>query len=250
MVFSDYANFYDLYYTEKDYPSEVNFVLELASRFGNKPETVLDMGCGTGRHMEQFVKKGLKCDGFDLSPEMLAQARQRLAGKDVTLTEGNLITFENGKKYDLVIAMFAVMGYLTENEQLLAGLRTAFNHLNPEGIFVFDGWFGPAVLVQKPQERHHQYLSEKNHVERSAIPSLDPVRQTVTINYNIVLNRDGVVKQQISEEHIMRFMFVKEMELAMKVCGLELVHYCPFMEQDKNLTTVDWNVTMVARRKV
>ena len=76
MVFSDYAHFYDLYYESKDYAGEVDFVLELAGRFGSKPKTILDMGCGTGRHIEEFIKREIKCDGFDLSPEMLAHFSQ------------------------------------------------------------------------------------------------------------------------------------------------------------------------------
>lgn len=249
MIFSDYAHFYDLYYSEKDYPAEVDFVLKLASRAGIKPRTLLDMGCGTGRHIEEFAKLGIKCDGFDLSPEMLTQARQRLAGKDVMLIEGDLTSFDNGKKYDLVIAMFAVMGYLTENGQLFAGLRTALKHLNPEGIFVFDGWFGPSVLINQPEERRHQYANEDNIIERNAVPYLDPINQTVTIDYQVIQKKAGDIIKQISEKHVMRFMFIREMEMAMKNVGLELVYYCPFMEPDKKLTTADWNVSFVARKK-
>jgi SAM-dependent methyltransferase len=248
MVFSDYAHFYDLYYAEKDYPAEVDFVLELAAKFGITPRTVLDMGCGTGKHMEEFARRGLKCDGFDLSQEMLFQARQKMIGKDVTLTVGNLTSFENGKKYDLIVSMFAVMGYLTENKDLLAGLSTACKHLNPDGIFVFDGWFGPAVLVQQPEERCHQYIDGDSIIERKAVPLLDPNNQTVTINYKISLKHGDNVVSQSSEDHRMRFMFIKEMELAMKNVGLEMVYFCPFMEPDKKLTTANWNVSFVARK--
>lgn len=156
MAFSEYSTFYDLYYARKDYAAEVDFVLELASRFGANPQNLLDMGCGTGRHLEEFVKRGLKCDGFDLSAEMLSQARERLPRTGVGLSEGNIIDFENGEQYDLVVAMFAVMGYLPDNARLIAGLRTAQKHLRPEGVFIFDGWFGPAVLAQKPEERCHE----------------------------------------------------------------------------------------------
>jgi SAM-dependent methyltransferase len=249
MVFNDYAHFYDLYYTNKDYSGEVDFVLNLASRFETSPKTLLDMGCGTGRHIEEFIKRGIKCDGFDLSTEMLAQAKQRLADKNLLLEEGNLMSFNNGKQYDLVVAMFAVMGYLAENEQMLAGLRTAAKHLSPKGLFIFDGWFGPAVLIQQPEERRHEYIEKKDSVERNAIPFLDPINQTVTIDYQIIHKRSGRIIKQTAEKHIMRFMFVKEMQLAMDSAGLELIYSCPFMEPHKKLTTADWNVSFVARKK-
>ena len=249
MAFSEYSDYYDLYYSDKDYAAEADFVLELASRFGVNPQTLLDMGCGTGRHLEQFVKQGLECDGFDLSSEMLAQAKERLAGSGVILQKGNLVDFEIGKQYDLVVAMFAVMSYLIDNEQLLAGLRTAQKHLNPKGVFIFDGWFGPAVLSQKPEERRHEYEDGQNTVVRKVTPSLDSINQTVTVHYDISVNRNGKIIKQIQENHVMRFMFVQEMTLLMQSAGLKLVHYCPFLEPDGQLSTDTWNATFVAQRE-
>ena len=249
MAFSEYSDFYDLYYAEKDYSAEADFVLNLASRFGVKPQNLLDMGCGTGRHLEEFVKRGLKCDGFDLSTEMLSQASKRLAGTDVDLSEGNITDFENRKQYDLVVAMFAVMGYLTDNESLLAGLRTAYKHLRPEGVFIFDGWFGPAVLAQQPEERCHEYQDGQDTVVRKVTPFLDAIRQTVTVHYDVSINRNGQIIKQIEEDHVMRYMFVQEMALLVQTAGLNLVHYCPFLEADGQLSADTWNVTFVARRK-
>lgn len=249
MAFSEYSDFYDLYYAEKDYSAEVDFVLKLASRFGVKPQNFLDMGCGTGRHLEEFVKRGLKCDGFDLSTEMLSQARKRLPGTAVGLSEGNITDFENGKQYDLVIAMFAVMGYLTDNESLLAGLHTARKHLRPEGVFIFDGWFGPAVLAQQPEERCHEYQDGQDTVVRKVTPCLDAIRQTVTVHYDVSINRNGQIIKQIEEDHVMRYLFVQEMALMMQSAGLNLVHYCPFLEADEQLSTDTWNVTFAAQRE-
>ena len=249
MAFSEYSDYYDLYYARKDYAAEVDFVLELATRFGVAPKTLLDMGCGTGRHLEEFVKRGLKCDGFDLSTEMLSQAGKRLAGTDVDLSEGNITDFENGKQYDLVVAMFAVMGYLIDNEHLLAGLRTAQKHLRPGGLFIFDGWFGPAVLAQQPEERFHEYQDGQDTVVRKVTPFLDAIRQTVTVHYHVSINRNGRIIKQIEEDHIMRYLFVQEMAFFMQSAGFKLVHYCPFLEPDRQLSTNTWNITFVAQRE-
>jgi len=248
MLFSEYSDFYDLYYADKDYVAEVDFVLELAHRFGDAPKTLLDMGCGTGRHLEEFVKRGLKCDGFDISAKMLSQAKERLAGSGVSLQKGNLIDFENHKQYDLVIAMFAVMGYLSDNEQLLAGLRTAKKHLKSNGVFIFDGWFGPAVLAQKPEKRRHEYEDGQNTVVRKVVPSLDPIRQTVTVHYDVSVNHNGKIIKQIQENHGMRLIFIREMALLMQSAGLKLVHFCPFLEPDGKLSTDTWNATFVAQK--
>jgi SAM-dependent methyltransferase len=248
MVFSEYADFYDIYYAEKDYGAEVDFVLELASSFGTRPQNILDMGCGTGGHLIEFVKRGIRCDGFDLSLEMLQKARKRLKGKDVRLIQGNLTDFENGEKYDLVVSMFAVMGYLTDNNQLIAGLETAYKHLKPEGFFIFDGWFGPAVLTQKPERRQHEYKEGANIIVRQVTPSLDPIGQSVKVKYDIIEKKNKKTLKTVKEEHVMRFMFVKEISLAAQIAGLQLVHTCPFMESSGLLSTETWNVTFVAKK--
>jgi SAM-dependent methyltransferase len=248
-VFGKYADFYDLYYARKDYAAETRFVLNLARRFGCRPRTVLDMGCGTGRHLEEFLKRGLTCDGFDRSEKMLSQARDRLAGRAVGLAQGDLTGFENGRTYDLVISMFAVMGYLTANDDLMAGLATARKHLRPGGLFIFDGWFGPAVLAQKPESRCHAYRDGGRTVTRRVSARLDPVRQRVNLRYDVVVQRGRRVLKTVRETHRMRFMFVQEMALALASAGLDLLHACPFMEPGGRLTTDTWNVTFVAAKR-
>jgi len=247
MVFDRYADFYDVYYGEKDYAAEVDFILSLAGRFGVRPRSLLDMGCGTGRHMVEFLGRDVECDGFDLSTEMLKQAKGRLEGHDVELSQGDLTSFRNDKKYDLVVSMFAVMGYLVDNDALVAGLRTAREHLNEQGIFIFDGWFGPAVLAQKPEARKHEYRDGSRTVTRSVVPSLDPVRQKVRVSYEVSTTDSDSAPEIFTEDHDMRFMFVQEVALALDAAGLELVHACPFMDADGELSTETWNVSFVSR---
>jgi SAM-dependent methyltransferase len=246
-VFGSYAELYDTYYSEKNYAAEVEFVLGLATRFADAPQTVLDMGCGTGRHLEQFVSRGLNGDGFDMSDTMLKHAEERLAGKaDCSVQVGDLRTFRNGTRYDLVVSMFAVMGYLTDNVDLIAGLRTAAQHLTPEGLFVFDGWFGSAVLAEKPETREHVYTEGAKTITRRAQPEHDAVKQQVQINYTIDVVEAGE-KHTFREQHTMRYLFVQETALALELAGMELVYHCPFLEPDGTLDTSTWNACFVAR---
>jgi SAM-dependent methyltransferase len=243
-VFEDYARYYDVYYREKDYATEVAFVLELARRHGLEPRSVLDMGCGTGRHMEEFLRAGLRADGFDLSPVMLERARQRLKDYDCQLSVGNLTSFSNGRTYDLAVSMFAVMGYLTDNDSLRAGFATARRHLRPGGLLIFDGWFGPAVLAQRPTTRRHEYTDDQGrHIQRLAFPTLDVVRERVTVRYEI-----GVDGQPVAEEtHHMRFFFVQLTQELLAQAGLTLERVCPFLDADGVVSENTWNVTFVAR---
>jgi hypothetical protein len=58
-----------------------------------KPGRVLDLGCGTGRAMLALGQCGYDVTGVDLSPSMLARAREKLDAEGLTnakLVEGNL----------------------------------------------------------------------------------------------------------------------------------------------------------------
>lgn len=247
MIFTDYARYYDIYYENKDYAAEIDFVLNIAAEFGVKPGAVLDMGCGTGRHLTELAKRGFKGRGFDNSSEMLERAKARLNFADISIEEGDLRSYRTSQRYDLVLGMFAVMGYLERNEDLLAGFRTAREHLLPDGLFIFDVWFGPAVLAQQPEERVHKYEKNGRSLVRKVYPTLDVVAQVVTVRYEIISKREDGIEELYMEEHRMRFMFVQECKMVLKMAGLELIHYCPFMEIDGRLTQETWNVTFLAR---
>lgn len=68
--------------------------------------TVLDVGCGTGSHLETYTATGAACYGIDLSPAMLGEARKRL-GRSADLCLGDATTLPYGPDFfDLTTATF------------------------------------------------------------------------------------------------------------------------------------------------
>lgn len=65
--------------------------------------TVLEIGCGTGRHTVRLVAQGNTVTGIDLSSGMLARARQKLAGAQVTFLQGDFITVEFAETFDAIV---------------------------------------------------------------------------------------------------------------------------------------------------
>jgi len=64
---------------------------------------VLDIGCGTGRHTIRLARAGNRVTGIDLSPGMLAVAREKLSSLDVALIEGDVLTAPPPGAYDAVV---------------------------------------------------------------------------------------------------------------------------------------------------
>ena len=153
-VFDAYAAYYDLLYRDKDYAGEAAYVQGLIRRHAPGARHILELGCGTGRHADALTNLGFRVTGVDRSGEMVARARERAVGRqDLQFMEGDLRDFRSGRKYEVVLALFHVMSYQTENADLAAAFTTAAEHLAPGGIFIFDCWYGPGVLTDPPTTR-------------------------------------------------------------------------------------------------
>jgi predicted TPR repeat methyltransferase len=72
-----YAQFYDMLYKDKDYESESNYIISLIKKYNPEANSILDLGCGTGRHAELFSNKGFIVLGVDQSKYMLNEAMNR-----------------------------------------------------------------------------------------------------------------------------------------------------------------------------
>src|SRR5690349_5525981 len=116
IVFNKYAKYYDLFYREKDYAVEVDYIIK-AGKF-SPPMSILDLGCGTGGHVLPLAERGFHVTGVDLAEEMIGQAKQKALESKIVADffRGDIRSLDLGKKFDAVISMFAVMGYQTEND--------------------------------------------------------------------------------------------------------------------------------------
>jgi SAM-dependent methyltransferase len=251
VAFEVYAQYYDALYLEKDYEAECEFVEGLFQRYGVGPllRNILDLGCGTGGHVLPLARRGYQVTGVDRSPEMLRVARQKAAeaGLAPEFVEGDIRDLALGREFDAVISMFAAVGYQTTNDDLVRALRTARRHLTPGGLFVFDVWFGPAVLAQRPSDRYRIVERGDERIVRFAHPELDIVAQVVRVNYVVWHVREGRLLQEVEETHPMRFFFVQEVAHYLETSGFQLLHACPFMAPDRALTDQDWNMAVVAQ---
>jgi len=245
------SRYYDLLYRNKDYDSEVVFVLKLAEALGVRAKRVLDVGCGTGGHLIPLAKRGLEVTGFDLSDQMVAVAREKIARNlgdgVVKVQQGDATTYTDGAHYDLILSMFAAMGYLSNQEAFMAGLKMAARHLGEAGIFIFDVWYGPGVLNICPETRIQELHDGDTKVLRIAQPLLDSVKQVVNVDYTILaFNTRHGTYNETREKHVMRYFFLEELSLMLRQAGLRLKSACPFMDFSRAPSDRDWNITVVA----
>ncbi len=219
-VFDAYAAYYDLLYSDKDYAAEAGYVHGLIGRHAPRARDILELGCGTGRHAQEFARLGYHVTGMDRSSEMVAQARKRALGTPgVEFVEGDLRDFRGGRAFDVVLALFHVMSYQTPNADLGAAFATAAEHLAPGGIFIFDCWYGPGVLSDPPATRVKRLHGDGIDVTRIAEPVLYPDANRVDVHYEVLVE-SGSRMNRVSEVHPMRYLFTPEVDLLLEATGM------------------------------
>lgn len=241
-------------YKEKDYEAECDFLEELFRRYhGRGIKNILDLGCGTGGHALPLARRGYKVHGIDLSVTMTAIAKDKAnvqgLSERIWFETGNIQNVNLGKKFDAVICMFAVLSYQTSNDELFATLQAVRKHLKPNGLFIGDFWYGPAVLKERPVERIITIHEGEDRIIRIAKPEIDTQKNIVSVSYHLLRLRGVQLVEETQELHQMRYLFKPEIMFFLAQAGIKLIDFCPFMRLDESVSEDTWNVTVVAQAK-
>lgn len=245
--FGAYASYYNLLYRDKDYQSEVDYLEKLLGRFSSQSKSILNLGCGTGRHDLLFARAGYQMTGVDLSKDMIGIA-QGHAAENTRFIQGDAREVRLKESFDAVMALFHVMSYQITNEDIAAVFETASSHLETDGLFIFDCWYGPGVLTDPPVTRVKRMENDDARITRLAESTQDANKNLVTVNYEIIVEEKKTSHfQSIKESHNMRYLFVPEMKLFGENAGFRMEHYETWMTgAAPSLDT--WNVVFVMRK--
>ncbi len=257
-IFAHYARYYNLLYKDKDYAGEVVYIDQLIKKYNPKAQSVLDLGCGTGRHDFLLVDKGYAVTGVDMSDAMLSEARANLKqirsskspnSYPLIFHQADIRTVRLNRAFDVVISLFHVMSYQTGNADLKQAFETAKAHLNPGGFFIFDCWYGPGVMATPPALRVKELEDEAISVTRIAKPVIHPNENVVDVNYHIFI-RDKITQQvdELRECHRMRYLFKPEVDLLLAQTGFKLKDFFKYMEYVKPAQST-WQVCFVSQKK-
>lgn len=245
-----YSQYYDLLYKDKDYKSESEYIDFLIKSNTNNAKTLLDMGCGTGRHAELLCNKGYIVHGIDLSESMLKIAETRRKNKKYKLSfsHSNIKDLNLDKKFDVTVSLFHVMSYQNSNIDVIKTFEVAKKHLNDDGVFIFDFWYGPAVLTDRPAIRIKRFENKSIKVTRLAEPALHAQENIVDVSYDVFIEDKETNKIiEKKELHKMRFFFDTELEAFCKQVGFSIEQKFEW-KSSNNPDFNSWNVVWVIKK--
>jgi SAM-dependent methyltransferase len=248
-VFNAYARYYDLLYKDKDYAAEDSYIDDLIRKYRPGAKSILNLGCGTGKHDACFEKMGYSVCGVDLSDTMLVEAHKRAIPGKLEFFKGDVRTVDLHRKFDVVVSLFHVISYQTMDDDILAAFRTAERHLVSGGVFIFDFWHGLGVLNDPPVIRIKRLEDEAVRVVRIAEPVMKKDKNMVDVNYQImILDKHSGQWSELQETHSMRYFFLPEIESYLLNAGFSSKDACEWMS-DKRLSS-GWYGLVVAEKKL
>lgn len=248
-----YANAYDSLYGEKDYAGECDMIEALLAHAGlSGAARLLDLGCGTGSHAVPLAQRGHWVSGVDLSEAMLVQARDKAsaagvaAQADFHLGDVRSVRLAD-REFDAAIMMFAVLGYQQTDDDVHAALRTARAHLTAGAPFIFDVWYGPGVMADKPGSRERVVENGSERIVRRTNAILDEADHLCAVQFDLEVWRQGERTIQAHEEHLMRFFFTDELECFAADSGFSLLTFRDFPNWRNPVSASSWNAVGVLR---
>lgn len=214
-MFTRSTRFYDAIYSWKDYEAETAKLLALIGERAPEARTLLDVACGTGKHLE-LLREHFEVEGLDLDEQLLVIARERLPG--VPLHRGDMLSFDLGRTFDVVTCLFSSVAYARTPENLVRAIARMAQHLSRGGVLVVEPFFAPdrwqvgrpwAVFVDEP---------DLKIARMDVARPLEEGVATIDFHY-LVGSPEGI--EHFTERHVVALFTGRELEGAFHAAGLE-----------------------------
>ncbi|MDQ3941898.1 MAG: class I SAM-dependent methyltransferase [Actinomycetota bacterium] len=219
----EYDPLADLYDLEYAHGYDLPFWLALAGREGGP---VVEWGAGTGRLCVPLAAAGFDVTAVEGSGAMIEEGRAK--GGAVEWVHGDMRNVELGKRYRLGVCAFNSFLCLQSQEDALAFLRNAREHLEPGGLLGIEvSAFSPEELSEAPggPSLRHDFTRELpwGRLERFSVSRYDAATQLMRMRlFYELYDREGKLEDRRMHELTIRIVGRGELELMLRLAGFEV----------------------------
>ncbi|EAD5682136.1 class I SAM-dependent methyltransferase [Listeria innocua] len=137
MSYEYFPGFYDRLMDSELYDEWLEFSADF---IGETSKKVLDLACGTAEFALRLSFLGHQVTGVDLSKEMVAVAKEKVAAAEINLPilEQDMSKLALNQTFDVITCFCDSLNYLETEQALENTIKAVSDHLTPNGLFLFD----------------------------------------------------------------------------------------------------------------
>lgn len=250
LVSEQEVQFYDV--AVPDWPNEIDFYRAMAIEVKEVGGSILEVGCGTGRVALRLAREGVPIVGLDLSPAMLAMARQKSQGlTNIRWIEGDMQAFELGERFDLILMPGHSFQFMLTPADQAACLACLRRHLASGGKLVVHldhqhlDWLGDLIQGQGTGFElvgEYRLGPAGSSVRKWNSWTYEPSTQTASVvtAWEIIGEDGGVRERQETVKKLLHCVFRFEMDHLLARAGFEVeALYGDFFRQELADTSLD-----------
>lgn len=215
----------------------VDFLADLA---GSGP--ALELAIGTGRIALPLATRGVRVEGIDFSPAMVARLRAKPGGDQIAVTIGDFADVGVGGSYRLVYIVFNSFFNLLSQDDQVRCFENVAGQLSEDGAFVVEGGCTSAFLADLHTGQYVRAEAIGVDAVRLDLLRFDSATQMLYENH-VSLSGDGVGFNPV----VQRYAWPGELDLMARIAGLRLTERWGGWNREA-FTSASSNVISVYRR--
>lgn len=212
----------DLYDFENDgYKDDVSFLLKWAEQVNG---TIIDLACGTGRATIPFAEKGHPMIGVDIHAGMLEQAKNKSSNLPVKWVQQDCTSLELEVTSNLIFMVGNSFQHFHTNLEQDQLLRAVHDHLDENGVFIFNTRFPSGEeLLQPAEEEYWRSYTDPSSGEKVNVYTISEYDALKQIQHYTTIRK----AQDGSENRTgisLRYVYPQEMQRLAEANGFSILH--------------------------
>jgi cyclopropane fatty-acyl-phospholipid synthase-like methyltransferase len=160
---------YEKLYADRD-EKEAEQLIEFLEEtlLSGQYHSILDLGCGRGRHSHNLARRGYEVTGIDLSPEVIKTAKEKAEALNLSNTRFEVRDMRDPlpRKFDAIVNLFTTFGYFKSDEENASVLDSVTEMLKEEGLFVLDYLNAERVKQNFVSEEEGEFQGLRYEIKR------------------------------------------------------------------------------------
>lgn len=226
MNYNQFAWYYDSLMEPQFYEDYFHFICEKAT-FNN----ILDLGCGTGRFDAMIASSHHPITAVDLSNQMIAVAKETIKNTFIDFKVGDMKTYKDTKKYDLVLCICDSLNYVLGFEEQIKVLKNAYQQLNQNGTFIFD--IHSQYKINELFKNYSEEQEDDDFYFYWTVKKTDPYQIT---HYVVIEDLNEEIR--VEEKHIQESYPIEWYINALKEIGFESIEFSETFQENQRVVFI------------